>query len=129
MRHFALLSALVLTNAVFAGAQDAQGPTPQPGQIDTKAPEKAKNADAVYGKIKAVTAGQKVVIDVDKGRDKTFNLADSKVAVRLAEGLAVGDPVKIIETKAKGNHTVDIVRNVDAGGEQRSRTADSAPQK
>jgi hypothetical protein len=129
MRHFALLSALVLTSAVFAGAQEAQGPTPQPDQIDTKAPEKAKNADAVYGRIKTVTTGQKVVIDVDKGRDKTFNLADSKVVVRIAEGLAVGDPVKVIETKTKGNHTVDIVRNTESGGEQRSRSADSAPQK
>ena len=125
MRHFALLSALVISQATFALAQNTQGPTPQPGQIDSKAPENVnKNTEAIYGKIKTVTAGDKIVVDVDKGRDRTYNLADPKVAVRVAEGLAIGDSVKILEGKTKGNRTIDIVRNTDGGGEQRSRTAD-----
>ena len=130
MRNFQLLSALMLSGAVFAGAQDAQSPTPQPDKIDTKAVDSNKNTDAVYGRIKNVTTGQKIVIEVDKGRDKTYNLADPKVAVRVAEGLAVGDPVKVLESKTKGNRAVDIVRNVDAGnGQQRSRATDDGAQK
>jgi hypothetical protein len=120
----------MLSGAVFAGAQEAQNPTPQPDKIDTKAVDSNKNTDAVYGRIKNVTTGQKIVIDVDKGRDKTYNLADPKVTVRVAEGLAVGDPVKVLESKTKGNRAVDIVRNVDANsGHQRSRAAEDGAQK
>ena len=130
MRHFQLLSVLMLSGALFAGAQDAQGPTPQPDKIDTKAVDSNKNTDAIYGRIKNVTTGQKIVIEVDKGKDKTYNLADPKAVVRVAEGLAVGDPVKVLESKTKGNRSVDIVRNVDAGtGQQRSRAADEGAQK
>ena len=143
MRHFQLLSALVLSSAVFLGAQEAQSPTPTPDKIDTKAVDENKNTDAIYGKIKNVTTGQKIVIDVDKGRDKTYNLADPKVTIRVAEGLAVGDSVKVLENKTKGNRSVDIVRNVDAnaggtnaaagtttGGDdqQRSRSTDQNTQ-
>ena len=87
MRNLQLLSALLLGSAVFAGAQESQRPTPQPGAIDTKAAEKNKNTDAVYGRIKTVTSGDKIVIAVDNAPDKTYNLRDSKVTVRVAEGL------------------------------------------
>lgn len=119
MRHVALLSALILANTFVAGAQEPQGPTPTPGQIDTKAVDEAdKNTDVVYGTIKNITGGQKIVIDVDKGRDKTYSLADKKALVRVADGLVVGDPVKVLEAKVKGNRTVDIVRNAEAAPKQ-----------
>ena len=139
MRHFQLLSALVLSSALFVGAQEAQNPTPRPGNIDTKAVDEKKHTDAIYGKIKNVTNGQKIVIAVDNGLDKTYSLADPKVTVRVAEGLLVGSPVKVLETEVKGNRSVDIVRNVDAnaGGtkagtgardQQRSRSTDGTTQ-
>jgi hypothetical protein len=126
MRHFALLSALVLTNAIFAGAQETQNPTPTPDQIDTRAVDDLhKNTKAIYGRIKDVTDGQKIVIDVDRGRNRTYSLNDPKAVIRVADGLAVGDPVKVLDTKVKGNRTVDIVRNVEADSQHRARTVDA----
>ena len=122
MRNLQLLSVLMLGSAVFAGAQESQRPTPKPGEVDTKAAEKNKNTDAVYGRIKTVTTGDKIVIAVDNAPDKTYSLRDPKVTVRVAEGLAVGAPVKVLEAEVKGNRSVDIVRNTD--GEQRSRSAE-----
>ena len=127
MRNLQLLSVLILGSAVFAGAQESQRPTPQPGAIDTKAAEKNKNTDAVYGRIKTVTTGDKIVIAVDNAPDKTYNLRDSKVAVRVADGLEAGAPVKVLESEVKGNRSVDIVRNTDGG--QRSRSADDKKQR
>ena len=127
MRNLQLLSVLILGSAVFAGAQESQRPTPQPGAIDTKAAEKNKNTDAVYGRIKTVTTGDKIVIAVDNAPDKTYNLRDPKVTVRVAEGLEAGAPVKVLESEVKGNRSVDIVRNVD--GAQRSRSADDKKQR
>ena len=126
MRNLQLLSVFILGSAVFAGAQESQRPTPQPGAIDTKAAEKNKNTDAVYGRIKTVTTGDKIVIAVDNAPDKTYNLRDSKVTVRVAEGLEAGAPVKVLESEVKGNRSVDIVRNTDA---QRSRSADEKKQR
>lgn len=117
----------MLSSAVFVGAQEGQKPTPTPQSIDTKAVNEKKNTDAVYGKIKEVTNGQKIVIAIDNRLDKTYNLGDAKKVVRVAEGLAVGDSVKVLETDVKGNPTVDIVRNVDAAGtndQQRARAAE-----
>ena len=54
--------------------------------------------------------------------DRTYNLRDAKATVRVAEGLAVGTPVKVLETEVKGNRSVDIVRNPDI--EERSRSAE-----
>ena len=114
---------------MFTGAQEAQRPTPQPDSIDTKAVDSKKNTDAIYGRIKNVTSGQKIVIEVDKAPDKTYNLADPKRTVRVAEGLAVGDSVRVLESKTKGVEAVDIVRNVGGDTEQRSRSADDTTQK
>lgn len=127
MRHFQLLSALMLSSALFLGAQEEQKPTPTPQSIDTKAVDEKKSTDAIYGKIKQVEDRQKIVIAIDNRPDKTYNLADPKVVVRVAEGLTIGAPVKVLETEAKGNRTVDIVRNVDAANandQQRARSAE-----
>jgi hypothetical protein len=75
----------------------------------------AGKPDVTYGRVKELTAGQKVVIDVDDAIDKSFDLTDKDVAVKLASGLKVGDPVKITERSVAGKtKSVQITRH--AGG-------------
>jgi hypothetical protein len=75
----------------------------------------ANKPDVTYGRIKEITAGQKVVVDVDDAIDKSFDLTDKDVAVKLASGLKVGDPVKITERSVAGKtKSVQITRH--AGG-------------
>jgi hypothetical protein len=114
----AILSAIVA--AGFCTAQ--QAPSPHPDHVA----QESMNVKGVYGKIKDVKTGDKIVIAVDKGKDRTYSLADPKKTVSIAEGLSVGDKVKIIES-GKGDKSVQIVRDVrdNAGqGGQRARTTD-----
>lgn len=80
-----------------------------------------------YGRIKDVKAGQKIVIAIDGAPDKTYNLADAQKAIKVAEDLAVGDPVKVVESGKKGAKSVQIVRDIRPDAEkrdqQRSRTS------
>src|SRR4051794_14955656 len=110
MRIYPALSSLALAAGLCAGQQaQTSNPTPKPDQVAAQA---ANDAGAVYGTIKDVKAGQKIVIDVDKGKDRTYNLASTRTGVTVAEGLAVGDKVKIVESGKKGSKTVQIVRDV-----------------
>jgi hypothetical protein len=109
-----MAAAVLATGLCFA----QQGPPPQPAQVAAE----AANVKGVTGTIKEVKDKDKIVISVDKGKDRTISLADPKMKVDVAEGLAVGDKVKIIESGKKNSKTVQIVRDV-AGGEQRSRSA------
>jgi hypothetical protein len=77
---------------------------------ESTAHAKAK-ADVTYGRIKELTPGQKVTVDVDNAPDKSFDLTDKDKAFVLAKGLAVGDAVKIVERKVNGKDTVRIVRD------------------
>lgn len=126
MRNIAMIAGLILTSGFVVTAQETQNPTPRPDQIDTTRPEKATEVEAVHGKIKEVRAGEKIVIDVDNAPDKTYNLADEKRTVRVAEGLAIGDPVKVLESDVEGNKAVEIVRDVSSerGEQVRSRQAE-----
>jgi hypothetical protein len=73
-----------------------------------------KDTDTAYGSIKELTAGQKVVIDVDNAPDKTFDLASKDVTVNLAKGLKVGDPVKVTEHDVAGKtKSVTITKHTD----------------
>jgi hypothetical protein len=56
-------------------------------------------------------------------------LADKKKVVRLADGLAVGDRVKVLERETEDRETVDIVRDTTAGQGQQGHRARKAPQK
>jgi hypothetical protein len=125
MRQFALLSALILASGVFAAAQESREPLPRPGQIDTTRPQaRAEDTDAIFGKIKEMEGKNRIVIAVDNAPDKTYNLTDKKKTVRLADGLAVGDRVKVLEHENGENETVDIVRDTrDRGHGERSRKA------
>ncbi len=68
-------------------------------------------ADVTYGRIKELTPGQKVVIDVDNAVDKSYDLTDKDTRVNLAANLKVGDPVKITERHVNGHKSVQIVPN------------------
>lgn len=120
MKIYEAMAAAALT-AGLCFAQ--QGPTPQPEQVEAE----AANVQGVYGKIKDVKAGDKIVIEVEKGRDRTYSLADPKKTISVADGLAIGDKVKIVESGRRSNKSIQIVRDVrDGSGEsgERSRTGE-----
>ena len=76
----------------------------------------ASDMDVTYGRIKELTAGQKVVINVDNAPDKTFELADKDLAVKMAKGLKVGDPVKVQEHDVMGKtKSVNITKHTGGG--------------
>jgi hypothetical protein len=114
----------LLAAGLCIGQQQGQTPNPTPTPQEVTAEAAQNNDGAVFGTIKDVKAGQKIVVDVDKGRDRTYNLADPKRTVTLAEGLAVGDKVKIIESGKKDNKSVQIVRDVRNETGERARTSD-----
>ena len=73
-------------------------------------------ADVTYGRVKELTPGQKVVIDVDNAPDKTFDLNDKDLHVTLASGLKVGDPVKVAEHSVMGKtKSVQITHHAGGG--------------
>lgn len=84
----------------------------------TKARVKAamSDKDVTYGRIKELTAGKKVVINVDNAPDKTFEMTDKDVAVHLAKGLKVGDPVKVQEHEVAGKTKSVMISKHTGGG-------------
>jgi hypothetical protein len=85
---------------------------------NTKARAKAaaSDKDVTYGRIKELTPGQKVVINVDNAPDKSFDLSDKDVAVKLAKGLKVGDPVKVQEHDVVGKTQSVMITKHTGGG-------------
>jgi hypothetical protein len=83
---------------------------PPPDQSGAEqADKRTKDTEVVYGRIKEVKAGQKIVIQVDKAPDRTYNLMDKERIIHVSEDLAVGDPVKVLV--AKRTKSVQIVRD------------------
>ena len=84
----------------------------------TKGTAKAavSDTDVTYGRIKELTAGHKVVINVDNAPDKSFDLTDKDVAVKLAKGLKVGDPVKVQEHDVAGKTKSVMITKHTGGG-------------
>jgi hypothetical protein len=111
MRHSVLL--------MFAGflliGGDALSAQPPKPDADKTVTAKGK-PDVTYGRVKELTAGQKIVIDVDDAVDKTFDLSDNDLAVNLGAGLKVGDPVKVTEHSVAGKtKRVQVVRHTGGG--------------
>ena len=77
------LSALLTTGAAFA-RDEKQGQAP--GHTATE----NRKADVTYGRVKELTAGQKVVIDVDNAMDKSYDMTDKDLSMKMASGLKVG---------------------------------------
>lgn len=116
-RTFGLATAaLVFTLAGSLSAQSAASRAEHAAE-NTKARAKAAvtDHDVTYGRIKELTAGQKVVINVDNAPDKTFELDDKDLAVKLGKGLKVGDPVKIQEHEVAGK-TKSVAISKHTGG-------------
>jgi hypothetical protein len=113
----------ILTTALIVfGASTLFGQATTPAKdrapaADTRARAKAAatDTDVSYGRIKELTPGQKVVIDVDNAVDKTFDLSDKDLSVKLAKGLKVGDPVKVNEHEVAGK-TKSVTITKHAGG-------------
>jgi hypothetical protein len=113
------MAVLILTGSCLMMAQTAERRAERATE-NTKARAKAaaSDTDVTYGRIKELTAGQKVVINVDNAPDKTFDLADKDVAVKLAKGLKVGDPVKIQEHDVAGKTKSVAITKHSGGGVQ-----------
>ena len=96
----------------------AQQPAPTPEQVLSQSRD---NDSGTAGKIKEIQGGQKIVIAVDNALDKSYSLTDAKRKITLAEGLVIGDRVRVLESDA----SVQIVRDMSttmSGDQQRSRT-------
>ena len=111
----ALIASIVLAcgSATFAQTQ--------PPAADRSAAATRK-ADVTYGRIKELTAGQKVVVDVDNKMDKSYDLTDKDKTVHLASGLKVGDPVMVTEHDRNGKKMVDITRHSGEGVKHGDKT-------
>lgn len=106
---------LLMTGLLLAGGSllSAQNPAVRGMSF---APPMADKGDVTYGRVKELTMGQKVVIDVDNSIDKTFDLTDKDVAVKMGKGLKVGDPVKVTEHSVAGvTKSVQIVHHTGGG--------------
>ena len=86
------------------------------------------DTDVAYGRVKELTAGQKIVIDVDNAPDKTFDLADKDLTVKMGKGLKVGDTVKINEHDVAGK-TKSVTISKHSGGGVAHGDADPAAKK
>jgi hypothetical protein len=106
-----LTSSLLLSAGVVLLAQD-----PAPSKADqTRARAEANAPDVSHGTIKELTAGQKIVINVDNAPDKTFDLTDKDVKVKMAKGLKVGDMVTVAEHSVMGKtKSVNITKHTGA---------------
>ncbi len=111
------MAALSVVGAVGLSAQTA---TEKAEHAGSKAKAKMKAAvsdrDVTYGRIKELTTGKKVVINVDNAPDKTFEMASKDVKVRMSKGLKTGDPVKIQEHEVAGvTKSVMITKHTGGG--------------
>ena len=122
-----VFASFLLVSSPPATTQQNKTATPTPDGVAAEAASD-KSGNVTYGRIKQVQAGQKIVISVENGKDQTYNLSSPRTGISVAEGLAVGDAVKILESKQKNARSVQIVRDVrpDAGQteHQRGRTSD-----
>lgn len=119
MKH---LSPILTTFVLLTGGTLLFGQTPTPSAESEKSSTRARadtkktDADITYGRIKELTAGQKVVIDIDNAPDKSFDLTDKSVSVKLAKNLKVGDPVKVTEHEVVGKtKSVTIMKHTGGG--------------
>ena len=122
MKHtMPFLAATLLLSAGTVLLGQAPTPTAPSDKADkagtrARASAKTTDADVTYGRVKEFTAGQKIVIDVDNAPDKEFDMTDKDVAVKLAKGLKVGDPVKVTEHAELGKtKSVNIVKHSGGG--------------
>jgi hypothetical protein len=114
MKYFQMFVAagLLLTPA-FSQVTPAPERGATPGERGRS--EATKDVDVTFGAIKEITAGQKVVVNVDNAMDKTYDLTDKSVSVKLAKGLKVGDAVKVTDREHDGKHMITIAKHSGGG--------------
>lgn len=112
-----LLATLLAAGSVGVTAQTAaQKADDAAHSAKSRARAAVSDKDTTYGRIKELTVGKKVVINVDNAPDKTFDMGDKDVAVHLAKGLKVGDPVKVQEHEVAGKtRSVSITKHTGGG--------------
>jgi hypothetical protein len=111
-----LTTALLLTSGSALLAQTPKADTDHSANAKAKTKEAVSNQAETHGRIKELTAGQKIVINVDNAPDKTFELNDKDVTVKLAKGLKVGDPVAVNEHSVMGKtKSVSITKHTGGG--------------
>jgi hypothetical protein len=116
-RTLALCAAALMLTGTASFAQTAKEKAEHAAQT-TKSRVKAaaSDVDVTYGRVKELSAGHKIVINVDNAPDKTFDLADKDLAVKMARGLKVGDPVKVQEHDVMGKtKSVNITKHSGGG--------------
>jgi hypothetical protein len=84
---------------------------------------RAMDADVTIGTLKTFEPGKKVVVDVRWRPDLEYELSDADVAVQVAPGLKVGDPVVAVEHEENGRRTVMIRRGGEAHWETKPSPA------
>ena len=107
---------ILATGLFLAGLGGLVAAPPDERTATEKAKAAVTSGDVTYGRIKELTAGQKVVIDVDNAIDKTFDLNDKDLSVKMGKGLKVGDPVKVNEHSVAGKtKSVQITKHSGGG--------------
>jgi hypothetical protein len=94
-----------------------------PSNTRTAQGSAATDTDATYGRVKEMTAGQKVVIDVDNAPDKSYDLTDKDTTVTVTRNLKVGDAVKVMETDRNGKKMVQIMKDTEGGVKHGDKSA------
>jgi hypothetical protein len=111
-------AALLLAGSGELFAQAAKNAEQATENTKARAKSAMSDKDVTYGRIKELTAGQKVVINVDNAIDKSFDLSDKDLRVTLAKGLKVGDPVKVQEHEVAGKTKSVTITKHSGGGVQ-----------
>ena len=101
---------------LFGQADPAPATRDQSNEAKARARAAVTDGDVTYGRIKELTAGQKVVIDVDDAPDKDFDLSDRDLKVTLAKNLQVGDTVKVTEHSKMGKTQSVVIAKHSGGG-------------
>lgn len=110
-----MAAALLVAGASGLFAQATSTPAKR-DSAKAAAKDAVSNNAVTHGRIKELTAGQKIVIDVDDAIDKSFDLADKDLKVTLAKSLKVGDPVKVSERSVGGvTKSVTITKHTGGG--------------
>lgn len=81
-----------------------------------RADTKKGDMDVTYGRVKELMAGQKIVVDIDNAPDKSFEMTDKDVTVKLAKGLKIGDTVKVTEHEVMGKTKSVTIAKHSGGG-------------
>ena len=110
-----LTTSLLLSGATALFGQATAPATEKKTETRARADTKKTDTDVTYGRIKEFTAGQKVVVDIDNAVDKTFDLTDKDLTVKMGKNLKVGDPVKVTEHEVLGK-TKSVTISKHSGG-------------